>query len=69
MFDPTIPDQLVRIIDNPGVQGYTTGKVKKNGSITIVEVRFAILLKVFSLSSTSMISMGLELGTSFLARA
>ncbi|NEQ99488.1 MAG: DEAD/DEAH box helicase family protein, partial [Cyanothece sp. SIO2G6] len=39
-WNPEIPGQTVRLKANPGLQGQTTGKVRKAGSRTLVEVQF-----------------------------
>jgi hypothetical protein len=39
-WDPSIPNQQVRCIDNPARTGMTTGRVKTMGPVTLVEVRF-----------------------------
>jgi SNF2 family DNA or RNA helicase len=40
MDDFTVPNQYVRIRENPGVNGVTTGKIRKSGTLTYVEVRY-----------------------------
>lgn len=39
-WNPEQPNQYVRVIDNPGLCGLTTGKVRRAGSILYVYVRF-----------------------------
>ncbi len=39
-WDPAIPGQRVRLRDNPGRQGETTGKTKQAGSFLLAEVYF-----------------------------
>jgi SNF2 family DNA or RNA helicase len=39
-FDPRAPGQVVRLRDNPGRRGTTTGRTKKAGSFLLVEVDF-----------------------------
>ena len=39
-WDPAIPGQKVRLKDNPGKTGHTTGKTKSPGSQTLVQIDF-----------------------------
>lgn len=39
-WDPTIAGQTVRICNNPGLQGKTTGKVRQSGTRLMVQVSF-----------------------------
>src|SRR5215472_19351506 len=39
-WDPHVPGQAVRLRDNPGRRGTTTGRTKKAGSFLLVEVDF-----------------------------
>lgn len=39
-WDPTIPGQKVRLIDNPGSQGLTTGRTMPAGTRLLVQVEF-----------------------------
>ena len=39
-WDPTLPNQVVRLIDKPGRIGITTGKSKAAGSKTLVQIEF-----------------------------
>jgi hypothetical protein len=46
-WDPKIPGQAVRLRDNPGRQGTTTGRTKQAGSLLMVEVDFGPNEKLF----------------------
>ena len=38
-WDPTVPGQLVRLRDNPGKKGITTGRTKKATGLMVERVR------------------------------
>lgn len=46
-WNPEVPDQDVRLKANPGRRGKTTGRVKKAGTRTLVEVQFGPTEKVY----------------------
>ena len=46
-WDPTVPGRAVRLRDNPGRQGMTTGHTKQIGSFLMVEVYFGPTEKVY----------------------
>ena len=46
-WDPTVPGCTVRLRDNPGRQGMTTGHIKQIGSFLMVEVYFGPTEKVY----------------------
>jgi hypothetical protein len=46
-WNPTAPGQTVRLRDNPGRQGTTTGCIKQAGAFLMVEVDFGLSEKLF----------------------
>ena len=46
-WDPTVPGRLVRLRDNPGRQGLTTGRSRSAGAFILVEVNFGPNEKLF----------------------
>jgi hypothetical protein len=48
-WNPEIPDQQVRIKNNPSQQGLTTGKTRKSAGRLLVEVKFGANEKSYKL--------------------
>lgn len=46
-WDPYVADQKIKVKDNPGKSGFTTGNVKKAGTRLLVQVRFSSNEKVY----------------------